>query len=77
MPNPRSIPTDHDREAGPSADLAREHVRVLRERQRYVVDMGFERRRQGLRADLEFREGNALAFLLDLAEKILDERGNR
>jgi len=76
--NPRSNPADSsDREAGPSADLVREHVRVLRKRRDYVIGMGYERRRQGLQATLEFSEASALEFLLGIVEKVLDERGNR
>jgi len=76
MPNPRNT-SDRDREVGSSSDLAREHVRTLRARQEYVIGTAFSRRAQGLRADLEFREANALAFLLDIAEKFLDRAGNK
>ena len=71
MPNPRNNPADSDRGPDASAELAREHLRVLRKRRDYVVGEAYERRERGLRADLEFGEAAAIEWALAIVERSL------
>jgi hypothetical protein len=73
VPNPRNIPSDSDRGADLSVELAREHLRVLRKRRDYVIAEAHERRRRGAKADLEFAEALAIEWALGIVERSLPE----
>jgi hypothetical protein len=71
MPNPRSTPIASERGTELSVELAREHVRNLKKRRDYVIGLAFERRRDGLRADLEFAEAAAIEWALGIVVRTL------
>lgn len=73
MPNPRSSSAESARSADPSAELAREYLRTLRRRRDYVIGLGYDRRRDGLKADLEFAEAAAIEWALGIVERALPE----
>jgi hypothetical protein len=67
MPNSQFLPADPDR-GNRSPALVAEYLTTLRTRLRYVLDRGQARRREGLKAELEFAEASALEWALEILE---------
>jgi len=71
--NPRNLPADSDRGADPAAGLAREYLRTLRGIRDYKIGLAYERRRQGLKSEIEFRETAALEWAIAIVERSIPE----